>query len=562
MRSLLITTFAFLLLATGTSTASGALGDLTIVSRADGPAGVLGDGNTYLNERAISADGRFVAFASYAQNFGGPFAAPRNIYRRDLALGRTELVSRANGVAGAVGDDASFGFSMSSDGNRIAFVSDASNLSAADNDTYKNIFVRDMAAATTYLASRASGAAGLAANNTSLIPSISADGTVVGFQSQATNIDPTITDNNTQVDVYIRDLKNDTTRLMSKSTGGVLGDGFSTVSDLSADGNLVVIDTEAGSLGGTVVPGSGNVYIRDRVANTTTLVSQPTGTTNASGNASSGSATITANGDRVAFISRSTNLAADQSASDYQLYVRDRVANTTTMVSRSPGGAPADASVSNGVIAPDGSIVTFVTGADNLDGPASTVQQAFVRDLASGATTLISRAGRTGDPANRSVGSATPGYSNRIVAFETDATNLAPEANGDDHQLFVRDVKVVDPIPPATIGAKKFVAKLSKRKFKVKVTTSGGATLITGSATISVSKRIVKSGKLKVKLKARTVSAGSSTHTLTFTLSKSQNKRVLKALKTKKSRVKVSLSLTATAPGGAGSAKISGKLKR
>lgn len=544
------------------STASAALGELSLISRADGFAGALGDGNSYTNERSISADGRYVVFASYAQNLGGTITAVRNVYRRDTLLGRTELVSRMTGVNGTAGNDLSFGAAVSADGNRIAFVSAANNLSPDDNDTYNNIFVRDMAAATTTLASRASGVAGVAANNISLIPTISGDGNVVGFQSLATNIDPTVSDLNGTVDAFVRDLTNSTTRLLSKSTAGVLGNDLTTVGDLSFDGNLVTMDTEATTLGGTVAAGSNNVYVRNRSAGTTTLVSQPTGTSNVSGNAESGESTITDAGDRIAFSSRSTNLASDASPVLTFAYVRDLANATTTLVSRSPAGTPTDNTVYAPVISSDGSFLTFATASTNLETPTNGLLQAFVRDLASGQNTLISRVGRTGPVGDRAASYPTPGRSSKFVVFESNATNLSPESNGTIYQLFIRDVKVVDPIPPATISGKSFKAKLSKKSFTVKATTGGGATGISGKATLKVSKKIVKSGKIVVKLKARAVAATLTSHKLRFTLSKKQNRRVLKALKTKKSRVKVSVELTATGPGTPGSAQFSGKLRR
>jgi hypothetical protein len=544
------------------ATASAALGELSLVSRADGFTGTAGDGNSYTNERVISADGRYVVFSSYADNLGGPFAAERNVYRRDTLLGRTELVSRENGLNGAVGADSSFGASASADGNRIAFVSAADNLSGIDNDTYMNIFVRDMAAGTTILASRVSGVAGGAANETSLIPNISGDGTVVGFQSAATNIDTSQIDNNGQTDVYIRDLKDSTTRIVSKSSFNVLGNGFSGIGDLSFNGNLVTIDTSATTLGGTIAGGTSNVYVRNRSAGTTTLVSQPTGTTNVGGNDEAGESTITDAGDRVAFSSQSTNLAVDAPATRSSAYVRDLANATTTLVSRSPDGVPSDSSAGSPVISGDGTIMTFHSSATNLGEPVGGLVQAWVRDLASGQNTLISRAGRTGPIGDRASSYVTPGSSSRFVLFESNATNLSPDSNGADYQLFMRDVKVVDPIPAATISGKSFKGKLSKKSFTIKATTGGGATGISGRATIRVSKKIVKSGKVVVKLKSRAVAATLTSHKLRFTLSKKQNRRVLKALKTKKSRVKVSIELTATGPGTPGTAKFSGKLRR
>ncbi|MBJ7353900.1 MAG: PD40 domain-containing protein [Thermoleophilaceae bacterium] len=542
--------------------ASAALGELSLISRADGFAGALGDGNSYTNERSISADGRYIAFLSYADNLGGPYAAERNVYRRDTLLGRTELVSRANGLNGAVGDDNSFSAEISADGNRIAFVSAADNLSGADDNTYTNIFVRDMTAGVTTLASRASGVAGDPANQSSLIPKISGDGNVVGFQSLASNIDPTVTDNNAAVDTYVRDLTNSTTRLVSKSTAGVIGNDLTTVGDISFDGNLVTMDSQATTLGGNVTGASSNVYVRNRSAATTTLVSQPTGNSNVSGANEAGASTITDAGDRIAFVSRSGPLVPDAPLTKYATYVRDLTNNTTTLVSRAASGALADTDVFSPVISSDGSILTFLSAATNLDGATGGVKQAFVRDLATGQTQLISRAGRVGAPANALISSTTPGRSSRLVLFEANATNLAPEANGPVYQLFMRDVKVIDPIPPVTISGKSFKTKLSKKSFTVKATTGGGATRISGKATLRVSKKIVKSGRIVVKLKPRTVASTLTSHKLRFTLSKKQNRFVLKALKTKKSRVKLSVELSATGAGTPGAARFSGKLRR
>lgn len=555
---LLAVLLALLLLPTG---ASAALGDLFIVSRADGPDGALGNLNSTLPLRTISADGRYVVIDSRAMNLTDPLPAGRNIFRRDRLLGRTELVSRATGVNGAPGDDNSFVASISADGQRVAFTSGADNLSNADDNAYNNIFVRDFTQGTTILASRASGAGGAAANGTSLSPLISSDGTVVAFQSQANNLDPTVTDNNVQVDAFVRDLKDDTTRLISKSTGNVLGNGLSTVADLSANGNKVVIETEADNLGGTITADT-NTYVRDRAAGTTTLVSQPTGTSNAGANESAGAATIDDTGNLIVFESRASNLAGDAPPDRSQIYLRDLSAATTTLISRSATGAPGDSHSSTPVIAVNGKFVSFVSEADNLDGPASNSDQGFVRDLATGETLLVTRAGRDGAPAQSGVSLVSSGHSDRFIAFSTDANNLVPEAGSAVYQVFMRDAFVVDPPPAVTIAGKRFTAKLGKRKFRLKVTTSGGATKITARATIRVSKKIARRKKIVLKRISVNVPAARTSHTLTFRLTKKQNKLLLKALKTKRTRLRVSVALNATGAGPAGSATVAGRLRR
>ena len=114
----------------------------TYVSRASGGAGAAALGGSF--KASISADGRFVAFYSGADNLSSEDNdAVTNVYVRDLQQQTTTFVSRASGAAGAAGDAGSFNPSISADGRFIAFESDANNMSAEDNDAATNIFVRD-----------------------------------------------------------------------------------------------------------------------------------------------------------------------------------------------------------------------------------------------------------------------------------------------------------------------------------------------------------------------------------------------------------------------------------
>ena len=114
-----------------------------------------------------------------------------NVFLRDLDESSTALASRANGPNGAGGDaDSADPASrpVVSDNGRVAFISQANNLSADDNDALTNVFVRDALAGTTELVSRAPGPAGAAANASSGGPTTSADGRYVAFDSPATNL--------------------------------------------------------------------------------------------------------------------------------------------------------------------------------------------------------------------------------------------------------------------------------------------------------------------------------------------------------------------------------------
>ena len=181
---------------------------------------------------SISADGRYVAFASRANDLSAEdndsFV---NIFVRDLQANTTTLVSRASGASGAAADLWSAAPSISADGRYVAFESVAHNLSAADHDL-ANIFVRDLQANTTILVSRASGVSGAAADGGSVAPSISADGGRVAFESVALNLGPDVA----TVDVFVRDLPASTTTLASRATGspGLPADSYSEAPSLSA----------------------------------------------------------------------------------------------------------------------------------------------------------------------------------------------------------------------------------------------------------------------------------------------------------------------------------------
>lgn len=93
----------------------------------------------------VSKDGRYVAFASYADNLSDRDGPSVDVFVRDTIDQRTALVSRAPGPSGAGADGGSFGQVISSDGLHVVFLSNANNLSADDNDAYLNLFMRELA---------------------------------------------------------------------------------------------------------------------------------------------------------------------------------------------------------------------------------------------------------------------------------------------------------------------------------------------------------------------------------------------------------------------------------
>lgn len=131
----------------------------------------------------ISADGRFVAFVSSSSAFGN--GTLNQVYLRDLVDGTTRLVSVAANGAGA-GTGPSDGPAVSGDGRFVAFGSWAPDLVGSDQNNHHDIFVRDMQSGVTQLVSVSS--AGTQATEDSWTASISADGRRVAFQTYASNL--------------------------------------------------------------------------------------------------------------------------------------------------------------------------------------------------------------------------------------------------------------------------------------------------------------------------------------------------------------------------------------
>ena len=227
------------------------------------------------------------------------------------AAGDTTLLSRW-AVFGPKGDNISFSPSASADGRYVSFTSDASNLSPDDTTPSRDkILVRDVVGRSLRLASRASGAAGAAANSDSRQSAISPDGRFVVYLSFATNLDPADPDGT--ADIYERDLVDNATTLVSRATGaaGAKGDDISFTPSVSANGRFVAFGSNASNLDPAHPVHTGAVYVRDLLLNTTTLVSRATGPAGADANGSAAEPSISGDGRRVAFSSTATNLDSD-----------------------------------------------------------------------------------------------------------------------------------------------------------------------------------------------------------------------------------------------------------
>src|SRR5262249_5842969 len=131
------------------------------------------------------------------------------------------------------------------------------------------------------------------------------------------------------------------------------------------------------------------VFVRDLQTGAATLVSVNTQGT--SGSAGSGGGIFTPNGRFVVFISQATDLVNGDSSGYQNVFERDLVAGTTTLVSVNTSGSGGNSDSVAAAVTPDGRYVAFESYArDLVAGDTSLGAQIYLRDLAAGTTTLVS----------------------------------------------------------------------------------------------------------------------------------------------------------------------------
>lgn len=417
--------------------AVGASGSTTRVSIAsDGAQGNERSGYFHGRSiRAISSDGRFVAFESAASNLvPGDSDNTYDIFVHNRETNQTTLVSVASD--GSQANGRSTFPTISADGRFVAFQSLATNLVLDDHNEQSDVFVHDMITGSTIRVSVASdGSEGF--SNTigaSGTPSISGDGRYVAFESYAM-----LVPGNTASDsVYVHDIQSRETRLISVASDGTSGSHSYTPS-ISEDGRYVAFLSIAPLVQGDT-NGVGDIFIHDMETRLTTRVSVASDGTQADAVGSAGWPSISGDGRYVSFASLATNLVPNDTNNGFDTFVHDTETGQTTRVSVASDGSQVLEGGFRHAIAANGRYVVFDSGSNNLTpGDTNSKGDIFVHDMATRQTDLVSVAlnGAQGDDI-----SLLPTISGdgRYVAFASLSSNLVENDTNAVFDVFVRDL--------------------------------------------------------------------------------------------------------------------------
>ena len=336
-----------------------------------GATGVPANSQSYLAKHTVSADGRFVTFASMDNTLvAGDTNGVIDIFVRDRKLGTTTCVSRAGdgSAANAYSDYPQ----MSPDGRFVVFESHATNLVAGGDParSYADVYLHDR---TTNLTIRVSvDSSGLVGRGSSYRPCVSADGRFVAFASDA----QLTAAFNTSTAVYLRDTVSQVTTFISRRSNGTICQGSNPV--LAADGNRVLFESFDDPLG--LGATAWQFYAHDLTTGSISLVSASlAGTPREQGNESSSrgvQASASKDGRFVSFCTTASNLVPGATGGIQNVFVKDTQTGEIVLLSQNATGAfgNGDSTRSQGgraTISANGDWVTYNTNATNLIGGQS-----------------------------------------------------------------------------------------------------------------------------------------------------------------------------------------------
>jgi cold shock CspA family protein len=400
-------------------------------------SGVEGNGQSNFVTLALSTDGSIVAFYGDATNLvANDTNGVNDVFVHDRSTGLTERISvDSSGVEGNKSSDSP---SPSADGLEIAFESDATNLVARDTNGVRDVFVRSR---TNGITERVSvDSSGIEGNLDSYVSAISVDARIVAFYSNASNL--VTGDTNGAADVFVHDRVTGTTERVSVNSSGVEGNAYSAVAAVSADGRFVAFYSAASNLVPGDTNGTEDAFVHDRLTGGTERISVDS--LGNESNAFSGIGAISENGQFVAFWSIASNLVANDTNANWDVFVHDRSTGVTERVSVDSSGIEGDGLSQATAISSDGQLVAFGSDATNLvTGDTNGDYDMFVHDRTTGITDRVS-VDSLGTEANDNSSGPAMSSDGRVVAFPSSASNLVSGDTNGTWDVFVHERCITD----------------------------------------------------------------------------------------------------------------------
>jgi Tol biopolymer transport system component len=363
----------------------------------------------------LSTDGRYLAFASLPVDASGHATAAVQVYLYDRIADTLQLVTDAL-ASGAPSNFQNELLAMTPDGRYLAIGSDATDLMPGITDfgPSRDLFLWDRQTDTFHLVTHRHNSATTTAptgGNGFVGTRLSADGRYVVFSSSSREMVAGVDIPAGAVRIFLHDRQSGVNSLVSGMPPPLAPTSVDRVVDLTPDGRFALFATmEMASLmvpGATDPFGTYDLFLFDRTSAAVELITRVPGAGLAAGNDDVGHGWLSDDGQTVYFASDATNLVAgiadDADSSD--LFLRDRVAGTTSLLSRSAAAPTVAAHVDilAGLVSSDGASFSFSSDSPALiAGLAGNGRQAFRYDRGTGQFSLLNP-----DPGSPTVGQPT-----------------------------------------------------------------------------------------------------------------------------------------------------------
>jgi len=408
--------------------------------QADGPSGRFAPPR-------MSADGRFVAFESDADNLvPDDTNGAADIFVHDRLTGMTERVSVASdgSEANNMGNpnlSRSQEPAISGDGRFVCFNSPANLVPGAGYPAVaSDVFIHDRLTGTTEVVSVGAHGEEAAPGSNSGSCAISADGRFVAFVSSASSFD---VDTDPDFDVFVKDRLTSAIERVNVASGGTQSaPGLdSRLPSITPDGRFVAFFSAAANLVPGDTNGATDLFVHDRLTGVTERVDVASDGSQANQGAAGDKApAISADGRLVAFTSRSSNLPATYNGHD-QIFVRDRLAGVTQQITIGVDGHTGNSDSDNASISGDGRFVAFQSCSTNLvtGDTTSDCDDVFVYDRQTGSTVRVSVAFDGGEATGNGGDLIITAMSGdgRFVSWDSGSTNLVSDDTNGVHDVFV-----------------------------------------------------------------------------------------------------------------------------
>ena len=335
---------------------------------------------------------------------------------------------------GTLNDEAAGSVHIDRTGSRAVFASPASNLVPNDTNGVSDIFIRFPDGSLR----RILAYNGAEPNGPSYDPKISSDGKWVVFRSYATNLTPE--GGNGYSQIYLYSIETNQLWLVSRDAAGRPGNSDSQSPALSRDGLFIVFASSASNLVGGDYNNDADIFLYSRLDGRLTRITprQPDGEP-IDPDGPSGDPVISDDGQWIAFGSRASNYVRGDTNGTDDIFLYNRATGQfrrITQLGVQLNGASYQVSISG-----DGRYVAFASQATNIDSrDTDSLPDIYVWDRQTDVITLAS-VNSFGRKAN--LGGRRPSISHdgRLVAFESDATNLMPLDGTPDTDIFVYDTQ-------------------------------------------------------------------------------------------------------------------------